>query len=1259
MKKQFPALPATLFALVLFAPFALAGSGMLVTQQSAAVGTPRYMLWNGTDWSAAANANAVTSGTIQWVVVKSNPSRNETLLGTLTSTNAINVQAWNGTSWGPAFSMTNTSSANTNRAFDVNFKNALGDGVAVYGAGTAGQVQYRSWNGSAWSAATNVTVGGTGQIQWVRLAMNPVDSSNELVLVTVDANSAIFAKPFNGTDWLSSESLGVMETGSAGVEDGQTFDVAYEQASGEAIVVWANTTSGAPYYATYSGGSWSGIAQAFDGGSATINWMKLAKNNGFDNLMMCFKEEVQSDLDCQMWNGTAWGTGTLIDNNMETAVASRRNFDVAEVTSTGGFFVAYGDSNADFAAGFQCTSAADCFAGTWSAQIAAPFGSTDIGSDTSWVSITADTTNSNGNLIGLFRDQTATLSYFKGTTSCTATTCSANETSNTAGITTSSTSFEEAMFALDRFAVTLNAPTFTNATDLDVGKNNSQDNATVSCNTSCSPGNCAQLTVGLQSNATGTFTQFQNDANASSNETGGAPAFFNCGTASTCSRTWQIEGLSNTSFYLRCFANTTTAGSGSPKTSTAAGQMRIFAGVFSTPAQSPSTTQDLSIYDSLSLSGSANCTGPGNANVSCGTSTLTARTNDAGGAPSTAISASTQLKLQSGSNGQSSICWTGTAGTCTLNFSAITANVSYGDVSPTGVTRNWDLQATSNDAQVSSSDGADVAIRGHVGQANVSIISGNLSADNGSVLGEINASIGCPASPAYRCANVSAWARYNNTAAVDTLFPTSGDPANVPSGSQPQSVSLIQAGATQYVNWTLTAGQTSGVWLYGALLNSTVGSFATQLSSNNTFSIAVTALNTPTISVSPTAINLTENTTVNCSVKCTGSCKNVQIGVYNGTAFIGQSTAGPLQINATNPTSPPQNLSNNQFLNASFSVKGLQTGNYSLACRANSSTPSQPGINSTTVTLEVLGWYTALSIFDQGDSQGGGLGTPTDDAILFYANYSNYSNAAAINGNGRCQINFSDAASTFNNMSFNGSTYNYSRTFATPATYNYTVNCSKTDYLPRTENGNVTIAQGPTVNTSQNSYDNCGAVHYRVNLYQSNGTLVPSSASVQINVTNPAGALQQAFVANVTGGQYNSSFALNSTGGTGAWLISALSGALGTKKFLVGEDGTELWKIDLDFTPDKALYSASSSITLNFTAWNQKGVGVSGLNAAANMTIYNDSISIPGTSVSDLGGGNYSYVFSTAGVATGAHYLEVSATTGTRNISIRRGYSIG
>ncbi len=376
----------------------------------------------------------------------------------------------------------------------------------------------------------------------------------------------------------------------------------------------------------------------------------------------------------------------------------------------------------------------------------------------------------------------------------------------------------------------LGTPSFSNQSDLDIGKNNPNDNATAQCLASCTGGDCEGFGVALQSDDSGSWQ----DAVSSARITVNQSALFYCGTGVSCSAAWQVQGRYNSTYNLRCKAN---ASSPSSTTYSTQSQLRIFSGVLGSPSQNPSATQDVSFYDQILLSATVSCTAPSNANASCGTDTMTVRTDDSGAAPSAAITPITQIKLDLGTNAQQQQCWTGSSGTCDLSFSPITANVTYADAAPGGVTRYWDLLVTSDDSQVSSVDGADAAIRGHANTPSISLVSGEFSASTGSALGNVNCSLSCSASPAYRCINSQLWPRYNATAAIDALIPLSGNPARLSSGSQPQYVSLIEPGAIAYASWSLVAGTTAGKWRYNVLYNSTVAGISPQDSPESAFEI--------------------------------------------------------------------------------------------------------------------------------------------------------------------------------------------------------------------------------------------------------------------------------------------------------------------------------------------------------------------------------------------------------------------------------------
>ncbi|MEM4703051.1 MAG: hypothetical protein QXP53_01015 [Candidatus Pacearchaeota archaeon] len=449
--------------------------GLLVTQNQSA--TPKYMIWNGSAWSSLASANPV-GNTIRWLELKANPARNETVLATLDADSDIDVQIWNGSGWSLPVEMTASASTNAYRCFDIGIMSLSGKVMVAYGNGTAGYIGYKIWNGQSWSAEQTISTGGSGLVNWIRLEAR--SDSNQMMLVAMDADRRIVAIPWNGTSFLSVKEL---ETNSE-VATVQTFDVAYE-ASGDALIVWVDGALATPEYITYSStGSWGTPGTAGSTGSATNYWIRTVNYPGTDRIMMCVEVYTANDLFCQEWNGNSWGTVKGVDTSIET-VTTWRHMDIAPVQATGGFLVGVDDSNVDYFSGYQCTSAANCAAGTWSSLIAAPWGTTDIGTDGSWINMDYDPDNSS-RIFALMRDQTANLAVYKGITSCTTTTCTAVEVANAVALTSVAT-YEQFQFVFEKFVSDKTAPEVT----LNLPQNNSFQGSLVTFN--CSAEDAVQL----------------------------------------------------------------------------------------------------------------------------------------------------------------------------------------------------------------------------------------------------------------------------------------------------------------------------------------------------------------------------------------------------------------------------------------------------------------------------------------------------------------------------------------------------------------------------------------------------------------------------------------------------------------------------------------------------------------------------------------------------------------------------------------------
>ena len=416
-------------------------SGMATYQLSAQATTPAWMNWTGSAWSAKNNANAV-SGTVQWTALKANPVRTEKILVTLDNQNDVIAQIWNGASW-TSQTMTDNANLNTKKAFAAGVMKS-GKVMVAYNNNTAGMVAYKTWDGSSWSDQQNLTIGGSAQIEWMEIASS--NQSDRLMLVVQTAVTStyadIYAVPWNGTNWLTPVQLEDQSDNTSL----QNFDVAFEYSSDEVLVVWSDQALTTVQHNTYSFSSgWGTPGTGYNVGTANIISFRLAPYPGTNRIMMCCLEDATSaDIDCQEWDGGAWQIGARPDGTVEVW-SSTRNFDVAPNVATGGFLFIYGDSNDDWYDFFQCTSQANCQAGTWVTYTT--WSTTDIGTDTSWAQL-YPAFNEPGRFTAIMLDQLTTTGWRRGRISCDASGCTSLEAPTAWGA-VSSVAYESASFAYD------------------------------------------------------------------------------------------------------------------------------------------------------------------------------------------------------------------------------------------------------------------------------------------------------------------------------------------------------------------------------------------------------------------------------------------------------------------------------------------------------------------------------------------------------------------------------------------------------------------------------------------------------------------------------------------------------------------------------------------------------------------------------------------------------------------------------------------
>lgn len=340
-------------------PAASLGGAMLVYGTRTNIGTPRYRLWLGTNWSGASNALSVGSKYLNWVVVKACPTRDEYIAATIDTGKVVKAQVYSGGSWGNLQTITTNVSSAAYRGVDVAYQSISGEAMVVAANSTTSCTSY-VWDGAAWNGPSNVSLARTNIAHWVRLASDPV--SDELILMVQDAKSNFTALVWNGSNaW-----------GNPLLCTGRTVNVAYEamaieyETSGNQAVIVNNSgvnNSGRFNWSSWNGTNWS--AQSTNNALGDyIHFATLVNDPSSDNMLLTYLDN-DSDIGKVFWNGSAWTAYYELETSGKSP-GDRCVQGLFETMSTnaGHALVPYSDVNS------ACSRHAATPSGnTWSAEI--------------------------------------------------------------------------------------------------------------------------------------------------------------------------------------------------------------------------------------------------------------------------------------------------------------------------------------------------------------------------------------------------------------------------------------------------------------------------------------------------------------------------------------------------------------------------------------------------------------------------------------------------------------------------------------------------------------------------------------------------------------------------------------------------------------------------------------------------------------------------------------------------------------------------
>ncbi|MCD4845508.1 MAG: VWA domain-containing protein [Methanosarcinales archaeon] len=224
--------------------------------------------------------------------------------------------------------------------FTVNVSSSpLRTAISAYydSSGSGGVPRYRTWDGLQWSDEKSANFVG-GNIRGIVMQLCP--SRDEIIMGTLDDQKDLNIQIWDGSVWGAVEEFSPI----ANYNNHRGFDIAYEQNSHDAIVVYRNsyTSTCTPRYRVWDGSTWGpeSSVDTTDTGSAYIQWVRLAAKPNSDEIILVF---MNSDdrLYAQVWDGSAWSNTKVLST--DTATYDYQCFDVVYEQNTGNAVVAWSD----------------------------------------------------------------------------------------------------------------------------------------------------------------------------------------------------------------------------------------------------------------------------------------------------------------------------------------------------------------------------------------------------------------------------------------------------------------------------------------------------------------------------------------------------------------------------------------------------------------------------------------------------------------------------------------------------------------------------------------------------------------------------------------------------------------------------------------------------------------------------------------------------------------------------------------------------
>jgi hypothetical protein len=216
---------------------------------------------------------------------------------------------------------------------NIGWSDPATEGMIAYGEGVVTTPRYRLWTGTAWGTEYSANdVGGVTNMVVLRSAR----TKDEKILGVLDKSGDINVQVWDGSAW---GAVSEVTTVVADV-DYRGFDIAYEDSSGDALIVYQNNVND-PLYRVWNGNTWSAAA-TLDLPTAGIPvWIRMASKPGADEIIVMTLDKGLN-VTAAVWSGSAWGNSINLEGAAESFAYS--GIAIAYESTSGDAMVAWSDS---------------------------------------------------------------------------------------------------------------------------------------------------------------------------------------------------------------------------------------------------------------------------------------------------------------------------------------------------------------------------------------------------------------------------------------------------------------------------------------------------------------------------------------------------------------------------------------------------------------------------------------------------------------------------------------------------------------------------------------------------------------------------------------------------------------------------------------------------------------------------------------------------------------------------------------------------